>query len=62
MEELKKHLLRKPHIVEVFFNEKEEWLFHPRASYPIKMTREEILGESEEKEEKPEPKKKNDKK
>lgn len=64
MKDIKEILKSKPHIKEVYFNEKEQWLFYPRPSFPIKMTREEVLGEEVEKskEEKVDTKKKNDKK
>jgi hypothetical protein len=62
MEELKKHLLSKPSIQVVYFNENMQWLFYPRASFPTVMTRSEILGEEKPEEEKIKPEKKNGKK
>lgn len=50
MEKLIEHLNSKPTIKLVYFNEQSEWLFYPRAKFPIVKTRDEILGESASKE------------
>ena len=59
MEELKQLLLDKPQLTGVYLNDKlDSWLLYSRPSHPNFTTRDEILGESESIEEKPEPKKK----
>ena len=50
MENLISHLISKPSIKAVYFNENNEWLFYPRAKFPIVKTREEVLGMSTPKE------------
>ena len=45
MEKLIEHLKSKPAIKLVYFNENNEWLFYPRAAFPIVKTREELLGD-----------------